>query len=94
MRYVFLRPMVGFVSPELREVRDSPTPGEEVRVAIVTEGDASEIEDEIEDFDGSVQQVLPSGIVVAVIREEALPDFCDRVSGESISLADQMRVLS
>lgn len=86
--------MVGFISPELKEIRDSPTPGEEVLVAIVPEGDASEIEESMGDFDGSVHQVLPSGVVVASVREEGLAELCECLRADSISLADQMRVLS
>jgi len=86
--------MTRYLSPEVEAIRDNPTTGATVRVAIVGSVDPSHIREEVAEYDGSVVRELPSGVVVAELEEQQLDEFCDYGGIESVSLSDQMRVLS
>lgn len=86
--------MSQYVSPDVAEIRDNPTAGETVAIAIVPSGETSVIEDIVVDADGEIKRILPSEVIIAEIPEKSLHEVCETEVYSSISLTDRMRVLA
>lgn len=82
-----------YVSPDVATMRDNPSAGETVRLAIVPDGEASVVEASVRDVGGRVERTLPSGVVIATVAEKQLADLCSTDVFASISLTDRMRTL-
>lgn len=85
--------MSQYVSPGVAQMRDEPSMDDTVRLAIVPEGETSEVEAIVREVGGTVERTLPSGIVIATVEEVQLEQLCSTDGFASISLTDRMRTL-
>ena len=92
--YNFLYRMTRYIHPDVKHIAENPLTDESIRLALVVKEDArSSVEERVVSNEGSVERVLPSGVLLVVIPQTNLSSLIDTHGIESISPDEQMEIL-
>jgi hypothetical protein len=83
------------IHPDVEEIRDSPTSGESVSLALVVDqGSVSGVQQAVRDLSGTVEEVLPSGVLTITLSEDKVDELCEVEGDRSVSPDGDLRILT